>query len=190
FGSTLNIAASLANPALPAMGVRGVYSREMILPVAQVMEEIGYRSAIVLHGCVGNTGKGMDEASVCGTTHCARIRTRNGQTEIEEFSFDPQSLGLACPSGEELRPEADKEAEARRFARLITNGETGPRRDAVLLNAALIFLAADQVDSLEQGMEKAAGLLESGKAFETLENWVAAQNREPEKGLATLHALI
>ncbi len=188
FGSTLNIAASLANPALPAMGVRGVYSREMILPVAQVMKEIGYRSAIVLHGCVGDTGKGMDEASVCGTTHCARIR--EGRTEIEEFSFDPQSLGLTCSSGEELRPEADKAAETRRFARLISNGETGPRRDAVLLNAALIFLAADKVDSLDQGMAKAKGLLESGRAFQTLENWVAAQNREPEKGLATLHALI
>ncbi|MCG8566868.1 MAG: anthranilate phosphoribosyltransferase [Desulfobacterales bacterium] len=190
FGSTLNIAASLANPALPAIGVRGVYSQEMILPVAQVMKAIGYHSAIVLHGRVGGTGKGMDEASVCGTTHCARIRTRDGRAEIEEFSFDPQSLGLACSSGEELRPGADRDTETRRFTRLIIGRENGPRRDAVLLNSALIFLAAGTVDSLEQGLEKAAVLLESGRAFETLENWVTAQNREPEKGLATLHKLI
>ncbi|MCK5350344.1 MAG: anthranilate phosphoribosyltransferase, partial [Desulfobacula sp.] len=45
FGSTLNIAASLANPALPSIGVRGVYSKEIILPVANVMKEIGYKSA-------------------------------------------------------------------------------------------------------------------------------------------------
>ncbi|HCY85137.1 MAG TPA: anthranilate phosphoribosyltransferase, partial [Desulfobacteraceae bacterium] len=102
FGSTLNIAASLANPALPAIGVRGVYSREMILPVAQVMKEIGYHSAIVLHGAVGDSGLGMDEASVCGTTHCARIQTDpdTGARSIEEFIFDPASLGLTCTSGD------------------------------------------------------------------------------------------
>lgn len=73
FGSTLNIAASLANPALPAIGVRGVYSKGMILPVANVMREIGYKSAIVLHGCVDDSPLGMDEASICGITHCARV---------------------------------------------------------------------------------------------------------------------
>ncbi|MEX1298954.1 MAG: anthranilate phosphoribosyltransferase [Desulfotignum sp.] len=192
FGSTLNIAASLANPALPAVGVRGVYDKKMILPVAEVMKEIGYRSAIVLHGSVGDSGLGMDEASVCGTTHCARIRTdeETGRGTIDPFTIDPVSLGLSCTSGDDLRPEADRKKETRRFARLMNNQENGPRKDAVAINAGLIFLAAGRVDSLEQGIQQAVVLLESGKAFDTLQSWVAAQNRYPEKGLATLHALV
>lgn len=192
FGSTLNIAASLANPALPAIGVRGVYAKEMILPVAEVMKEIGYKSAIVLHGTLGDAGLGMDEASVCGPTHCARIKpdTQTGKASIEQFSIDPVPLGLSCTSGDDLRPEPDREKETLRFARLMNNKENGPRKDAVAINAGLIFLAAGKADTLDQGIQQAVKLLESGKAFDTLESWVSAQNREPEKGLATLHALV
>ena len=92
FGSTLNIAASLANPALPSIGVRGVYSKEMIQPVAQVMKEIGYQSAIVLHGTLNNSDLGMDEASICGITHCAKI---DDSDEIQEFTIDPKEFGLS-----------------------------------------------------------------------------------------------
>jgi anthranilate phosphoribosyltransferase len=187
FGSTLNIAASLANPALPAIGVRGVYARQMIRPVVEVMQEIGYKSAIVLHGGIHHSDKGMDEASVCGITHCARITENNG---IEEFTIDPEKLGLAVKDPYELAPEKDIETESRRFAALLSNKEQGARKDAALLNAGLIFLAAGRSTTLDEGIESAAGLLESGKAFETLEQWVKTQNREPEKGIQTLHRLV
>ena len=187
FGSTLNIAASLANPALPSIGVRGVYSKAMIRPVAEVMQEIGYTRAIVLHGTLDDSGKGMDEASVCGITHCARILETG---EIHEFRVDPKKLGLAAKSPEALAPEKDIKAEARRFAALIANRETSARKDAVLLNAGLIFLAAGKARDLEDGIEQSATLLETGRAFETLENWVKAQNTDPEKGLRKLHSLV
>ncbi len=187
FGSTLNIAASLANPAMPTIGVRGVYDKNMILPVANVMQEIGYKSAIVLHGCIHNSEKGMDEASVCGLTHCAQI-TSDG--EIQEFDIDPEKLGLAAKSPEELSPENQIIDESRRFAALLCNKENSARKDAALLNAGLILLAADKTDTLEDGIQQAATLLETGAAFNTLENWVKAQNTSPEKGLRTLHALV
>jgi anthranilate phosphoribosyltransferase len=187
FGSTLNIAASLANPALPAIGVRGVYIRDMILPVAEVMKEIGYKSAIVLHGCIDDSPLGMDEASVCGITHCARILK---DKTIKEFSIDPKKLGLATKDTKALAPESELCLESKRFAGLMNNKESGPRKDAAILNAGLIFLVADKVTTLEQGIEKAATLLEKGHAFEALEKWVAAQNTNPEKGLKTLHSLV
>jgi anthranilate phosphoribosyltransferase len=187
FGSTLNIAASLANPALPAIGVRGVYAKEMILPVANVMQEIGYKSAIVLHGCVEDSPLGMDEASICGITHCARI---SGDETICEFTIDPEKLGLATKDTRALSPEPELSLESKRFAALMNNKESGPRKDAALLNAGLIFLAADKVPTLEQGIEKATNLLENGKAFSTLERWVIAQNTDSQKGLKTLHKLI
>ena len=187
FGSTLNIAASLANPALPSIGVRGVYSRKMILPVANVMKEIGYKSAIVLHGSIDESDKGMDEASVCGITHCARILEKD---EITEFTIDPKKLGLAVKDCNDLSPEKDIKTESKRFAALLSNRENSARKDAAILNTGLIFLAADQATSLEGGIEQAAGILESGTAFQTLEKWVAAQNIDPEKGLARLHSLM
>ena len=186
FGSTLNIAASLANPALPAIGVRGVYAKEMILPVAEVVREIGYKSAIVLHGCIEGSPLGMDEASICGITYCALV---SGET-IREFTIDPKKLGLATKTPQALAPEPELNLESKRFAALMNNKESGPRKDAALLNAGLIFLAADKVPTLEQGIEKAAKLLEKGEAFATLEHWVAAQNTDSQKGLKTLHKLI
>ncbi|MBU0462737.1 MAG: anthranilate phosphoribosyltransferase [Proteobacteria bacterium] len=187
FGSTLNIAASLANPALPSIGVRGVYSKKMILPVANVMQEIGYTSAIVLHGSIDESDKGMDEASVCGITHCAQISEKGW---INEFIIDPKKLGLAVKDYNDLAPEKDIETESKRFAALLNNRENSARKDAALLNAGLIFLVADRATSLEDGIEQAAKLLEAGTAFETLEKWVAAQNTDPKKGLAKLHSLV
>lgn len=192
FGSTLNIAASLANPALPAIGVRGVFSREMILPVAEVMAEIGYQSAVVVYGEVDGQGLGMDEASVCGTTHCARISKENGadSPEITPFTIDPKKLGLAASDSNDLRPEPELDREVRRFAALVAGRENSARKDAVLLNAGLIFMASGRAGDLDAGIAQAAGILESGRAFDTLENWVRAQNREPERGLNRLHSLV
>ncbi|MBL6995406.1 anthranilate phosphoribosyltransferase [Desulfobacula sp.] len=187
FGSTLNIAASLANPALPSIGVRGVYSKKMILPVANVMQEIGYTSAIVLNGSIDESDKGMDEASVCGITHCAQISEKGG---INEFTIDPKKLGLAAKNHTDLSPEKEIKTESKRFAALLCNRENSARKDAALLNAGLIFLAADRATSLEDGIEQSAKLLESGTAFETLEKWVAAQNTDPKKGLAKFHSLV
>src|SRR3989339_1627192 len=187
FGSTLNIAASLANPALPSIGVRGVYSQAMVRPVAEVMQDIGSTRAIVLHGTLEGSDKGMDEASICGITHCAQILETG---EIHEFTIDPKPLGLAAKSPEALSPGTGIKAEARRFAALIANRENSARKDAVLLNAGFIFLVAGKAKDLEGGIQAAATLLETGAAFKTLENWVRAQNADPEKGLATLHSLV
>lgn len=187
FGSTLNIAASLANPALPAIGVRGVYSKDIIIPVARVMKEIGYKNAIVLHGTVDDTGLGMDEASVCGKTYCAYL-SENG--DINEFDIHPEDFGMGKGRKEELAPVEDLASETKLFAELISNKSNGARKEAVLLNAGLIFYAAGKAKDIEDGIGKAAYALESGNAFNTLEKWVSCQNTEPEKGLKILHSLV
>ncbi|MBF0202250.1 MAG: anthranilate phosphoribosyltransferase [Desulfamplus sp.] len=187
FGSTLNIAASLANPALPSIGVRGVYAKDMIQPVAAVMKDIGYTRALVVHGTVEHSDKGMDEASVCGVTHCAGFFDDN---EISTFTIDPFRLGLSAGDPYELAPESDIEMESRRFAALLARADDGVRKDAVILNAGLIFLAAGKTGTLEQGIETACQLLEGGAAFKALESWVSSQNRFPEKGLQSLHRLV
>ena len=153
FGSILNTAASLANPVRPSVGLRGVYSREAILPVIRVMKAIGYKKAIVLHGTVKGVDDehaGMDEASVCGPTYCARLDETG---HIETFVIHPEDYGLGTGSPHELSPEKDIAFEAGRFVELIRNRTNGIRKEAVLLNAALVFYAAEAVTRIKSGLE-------------------------------------
>lgn len=188
FGTTLNIAASLANPAMPRLGVRGVSRPEMIRPVIRVMKAIRYQRAIVCYGAIDGMDKGMDEASVCGATHGAEL-FENG--DIREFSLKPADLGFSAFLPDDLAPEPDREQAARRFVALI-RGKADPRGvrcQTVALNTALILKVAGKADRIPDGMAMARHAIETGKAYMTLENWVAAQNRRPEQGLATLRQL-
>ncbi len=187
FGSTLNIAASLANPAMPKAAVRGVYSKDMIIPVAKVMQAIGYKRAIVVHGSINGSDLGMDEASVCGTTSCAEF-SDNG--DINEYIFSPEDFSMEVYAPSDLAPEKDISLESRRFVSLILGKENGARRKAALLNAGLINYVAGQADTIEKGVEKAEESLSTGLAFDNLRNWVQAQNRNPEKGLEILENLV
>jgi anthranilate phosphoribosyltransferase len=183
FGSTLNIAASLANPALPKMGVRGVYAKEMIRPVAKVMKAIGYQRAVVLYGSIDGSDKGMDEASVCGSTICAEL-TEEGN--IREFSFRPEQVGLNHHDPDQLVPVNDISREAKRFVSLIRGKSNGARKEAAILNAGLIFYTAGKAGTIQDGIEKAACMLNDGAAYLTLEKWVEAQNKDPESGMKRL----
>jgi len=183
FGSTLNIAASLANPALPQIAVRGVYAPEVMHPVIEVMRAIGYRRAIVLHGAIDASDKGMDEASVCGMTHCAEL-TRAG--EITTYTFRPEDFGLKTYAAGELQPAPQIADEARRFVALMRARENGARSRAAILNAGLIYYVADRADSIAGGVKQAAAAFESGKGFEVLQNWVQHQTSDPDRARATL----
>jgi anthranilate phosphoribosyltransferase len=183
FGSTLNIAASLANPALPKMGVRGVYAKKMILPVVKVMKAIGYQRAVVLYGSIDGSDKGMDEASVCGTTFCAELTNKG---EINEFSFRPEQVGVNCHDPNHLKPSNDIDQEAKNFVSLIRGKNNGARKEAAMMNAGLIFYTAGKADSIQDGIDMAASDLNSGMAYHALEKWVAAQNKNPESGMKKL----
>jgi anthranilate phosphoribosyltransferase len=183
FGSILNISASLANPALPRVGVRGVWSRSMVLPVAEVMKAVGYERALVIHGGIDGSDRGMDEASVSGTTWCAELG-RDGS--VHEFTLTPESLGMDRHDPSDLAPSPDPGEETRRFVRLVRGREYGARTQAAILNAALVYYAAGRTAGIEEGIGVAWKTLSSGTAFSVLENWVKAQNRDPGKGLRTL----
>jgi len=185
FGSTLNIAASLANPALPKRGVRGVYSREMLLPVIGVMKAIGYEKAVAVYGGIDGSDQGMDEASVCGITYGAAL---DEDGDIREFTLRPEDYGVKLHSPDDLMPNADLGREARAFVSLV-QGEGHPaRQDAAILNAGLIYHVAGRAEAVSDGIDMAADALRAGRAYQCLESWVAAQNRNPEKGLETLRS--
>lgn len=191
FGSTLNISASLANPAMPRLAVRGVYSPEMLHPVAAVMHEIGYRKAIVLHGHIDGSDQGpelgMDEASVCGSTSCIELLPDGN---LRPFSFRPEEVGLCCHPPEALAPEKDAHHSALGVIKILSSHDKGARKDAVLLNAAMILWVDGHAEDISQGVRLATKALEEGRALATLKAWVRAQNRQPEKGEAQLEGLL
>ena len=90
FGTTLNIAGSLASPIMPHLGVRGVFSPEMVDRVAEVMREIGYKEAYVFHGLKDDGQPAMDEISNLGPTIFCRLNERG---QLEKFILEPEGIG-------------------------------------------------------------------------------------------------
>ncbi len=183
FGSTLNIAASLANPAMPAMGVRGVYAKELLTPVIRVMKSIGYKRAIVLNGGVDGSEKSMDEASVCGLTWCKELAP-DGM--IESFSFTPEEFGLEKHEPNTLSPERNIQEEVLKFLSVILGKGSKARTDAVILNAALVIYISGKADTLAAGIQKAKECIKNGSAVDRLRKWVSTQNRDPKSGTKIL----
>lgn len=185
FGSPLNIAASLAHPALPKMAVRGVYSPSLLMPVAEVMQTIGYTDALVVYGGIAGNVKGMDEASVCGTT--SGVRLQGGL--LSQFSFEPEDCGLQRHAPEALAPDPDRATAAAKMYQLLSGKGDDARTDAVILNSALIFFVRNMVTTIAEGVEKARDILRSGQPVAALRRWIEVQNIDPTAGMARLAEL-
>ena len=144
-------------PLLSPVGARyqlvGVYSGELVRPLAEALSRLGAESALVVHGA-----DGMDELTTTGTSEMARVV---GNT-IECQTLDPESLGLPRASLADLAG-GDAKANAE-ITHSILAGETGPRRDIVLLNAAAALWVVGRASSLEDGLTLAAKSLDDGAA--------------------------
>jgi anthranilate phosphoribosyltransferase len=187
FGTILNISASLANPALPKIGARGVYSKEMLMPTVEVMKDIGFQRAMVFHGLNDQGTKGMDEMSTLGRTMVVEL----GKTgAISAYQVTPKDLGIAVARESDLLVSSDRDAEVLRFLRLLSGQEAGPRQDIVCLNAAPVLCMMGHADGLKAGVERARSLIENGKAFGKLQDWIKAQNADPSAGMERLNGLM
>ncbi|MCX6650230.1 MAG: anthranilate phosphoribosyltransferase [Methanomassiliicoccales archaeon] len=173
FGTILNVAGSLANPASPEIGVRGVYSPDLVLPLARTMREIGYRQGIVAHGLDASGTRGMDELSTLGRSMVAEFH-QDG--EITTYEVTPEKLGLPVGQERSILSSLDREEEALRFIRVLSGEEKGARRDIVALNAGPILYLNGNASSLSEGVARALEVLDSGKGLNKLKDWVRVQN--------------
>jgi anthranilate phosphoribosyltransferase len=187
FGTVLNVAGSLANPAKPAYAVRGVYSGKMVQPIALAMKEIGFRRAFVVHGRSRDDVRGMDELSTLGRSFVAEL-AEDGT--IQEYAISSQELGLKGADESSLLYQSDKEAEAIKLLRVLSGEERGCRRDIVCLNAAPILCITDRARDLWEGMEKAADIIDCGKPIKKLKAWVAEQNLDAGRPLEKLEEML
>jgi anthranilate phosphoribosyltransferase len=187
FGTTLNISASLANPAMPQYGVRGVYAKELVNPVARVMKEIGYKRAIVIHGLDGDGASGIDEASTLGMTIVSELK-ENGV--INEYSISAEDIGIKRASRESIAPLDDLKNEAARFVRLLSGKEDGACSDIICLNAAFLLYMMNITPSIKDGFYKSKEIIKSGEAINKLKNWVKAQQSQEGKGISKLNSFL
>lgn len=153
----------LANPARPERQVVGVSAPALAEKMLGVLRTNGAVHAMVVYG-----HDGLDELTT--TTTSTLLELRDG--EIRSSTVDPQALGLGLASPEALRG-GDAVANAD-LARRVLDGETGPHRDIVLLNAAAGIVTAGLAEDLAAGLEAAASSIAEGRAAGVLERLVAA----------------
>lgn len=166
FRTVFNILGPLTNPANPDYFLLGVYDAYLVEPVAKVLDRLGVKKAVVVHGmdC-------LDEVSPSAPTLVCELK--NGYYRTSEIK--PEDFGLIRGNKEELvggTPEENAE-----ITKGILSGKIqGTKRNAVLLNAGLALYAAGAVKTMADGVKKAAELIDSGAAYRTMEDYIKVSN--------------
>ena len=152
-----NLLGPLSNPAGVRRQFSGAFAREWIVPMAQVLGNLGSERAWVVHGA-----DGLDEMTTTGPSFVAEL----SDGTVRTFEVTPEDAGLPRASPGDIRG-GDAETNAAAM-RAMLGGERGPFRDIVLLNAAGALCVAGKADTLADGVAIAADALQSGRALATL----------------------
>lgn len=187
FGSTLNIAGSLANPARPTRAVRGVYSKDKVETTARVMRDMGFEKAIVFYGWNGDKTAGLDELSTLGESEVSELRSDG---TIESYSVAPEDFGIARARFSQIKAAEDTKGSAELVVRTLSGRGDRAKVEIACLNAAPIIYLAGRAESLERGYQSARETVESGEALRKLGDWVISQNRAPDEGWRRLEQLV
>ena len=165
FRTIFNLLGPLTNPAGAQRQVVGVYSERGVERLAEALAALGSERAWVVHG------SGLDELTTTGETSVAEVR--DGQVRL--FTITPEAVGLKRAALADLT--GGTPAENAQALRRLLAGETGAYRDIVLLYAAAAFLVADEVETLREGVDLAAAVIDDGRAQGALDKLVSVAGR-------------
>jgi anthranilate phosphoribosyltransferase len=157
-----NILGPLSNPASTRRGVLGVYSDAMVDLVANALADLDTHHLFVVHG-----EDGLDELTTTAATQVAEVR----HGTVTRFTVTPGEFGLEEATLDDLKG-GDPAANAA-ISRGILQGEAGPRRDIVLLNAGAAICAGGKADSIREGVEEARLSIDTGAALDKLNRLAA-----------------
>lgn len=160
-----NLLGPLANPAGVRRQLVGVFSREWVEPIAEVLGRLGGRFAWVVHG-----QDGLDELT---TTGPSRVAEWDGE-RVRCFEVTPEEAGLPRARPEDLKGGEPEENAA--ALRAVLAGVAGPFRDAAVMSAAGALLVAGRAGSLREGAEIAAAAIDGGAAQAALDGLVRVTN--------------
>jgi anthranilate phosphoribosyltransferase len=157
-----NLLGPLTNPAGASVQVLGVYELGLTERIAHVLKNLRTKEAFVV------CGKGtFDEISICGPTRISHLKGG----EVTTFEITPEEYGFKRAAIEEIRGGSAQENA--RIVRNILDGEKGPKRDMVLLNAAAAFVVVGLDSTIKEGITRAGDVLDSGCAREKLDDLVS-----------------
>jgi anthranilate phosphoribosyltransferase len=160
-----NLLGPLSNPAGVNRQMVGVFSRQWVEPLAQVLKNLGSESVWVVHG-----SDGLDEITLTGPTFVAALE--NGS--VRTFEVKPEDAGLGRVGGEALKGgDADANAVALKG---VLDGKPSAYRDVALLNAAAALIVAGKAKSLSDGVAIGKQSLDSGAAAARLKHLIAVSN--------------
>lgn len=169
--TVFNILGPLSNPAAATMQLLGVYDKKLVEPLAKVLGNLGVVRGVAVCG-----EDGLDEITLTGETMVCEIRF--GKTS--SYTITPEQFGLRRCGIEEMIGGSPRE-NAHITKDILSGRERGAKRDVILMNAGMsLYLGIDGI-TLEEGIQKAAELIDSGKAMAKLEEFVAATKEYGEK---------
>ena len=157
FRTVFNILGPLTNPGSPAMQLLGVYDEYLVEPLAQVLVSLGVKRGMVVYGM-----DKLDEISMSAPTKICEIKDGWFRTTV----ISPEDFGF----------ERCTKEENAKIVRDILGGQKGHKRNAVLMNAGASLYIGGKADSMKEGIELAAKIIDSGKALETLDKLIEVSN--------------
>jgi len=160
-----NIMGPLINPMNATHMLLGVYKKELVRPVCEVLKRKGLKSAMVVYGM-----DGVDEISVAGITYIAEFKDHG---DIVEYELNPKDYGFALANHSDLiggEPEINKQ-----IALDVLNGKNGPKKDVVILNSACAVHVYKGI-SIEDAIKEVTDAIDSGRALATLNKLVEVTN--------------
>ncbi len=157
-----NVLGPLTNPAGAPNQVVGVFSRELVEPLANVLKRLGSNHVLVVHA-----DDGMDEISIGAPTSVAELRGG----EISTLRLTPEQFGLRTAGIETLAVSGPDDSLA--MMRRAYANEPSPARDIIALNAGAAIYAADVTATMQQGVARALEVIESGEAAAKFDDFLA-----------------
>jgi len=164
--TVFNMLGPLTNPAAANAQIIGVYTASLTEPLARVLAELGTVRAFVVHGA-----DNLDEISNTGESRVSEVR----EGAVRTYTVRPEDFGMSRASIKDLAG-GDREQNAE-IIRAVLDGEAGPRRDIVLMNASAALVAGGRGRDLKEGVAVAAQSIDSGAARGKLDALVALSRR-------------
>ncbi len=161
FRTIFNILGPLANPANATHQLVGVFDKGLIPVFSEALIELGMTRGMVVHGC-----DGLDEITLAGETYVSEIRDGGYTT----YTITPEEFGFERADTKSLaggNPEENKE-----ILLALFNGEKGPKRDVLLMNAGVALYICDKATTIQDGIERAARLIDEGAVLHTLNQFI------------------
>jgi len=149
-----NILGPLTNPAGAPNQVLGVFSKDLVEPMARVLQQLGSEHVLVIHA-----EDGLDEISIGAPTFVAELK----DGEVQTYTIRPEQFGL--DTGKLADLEVNSAAESLQIIRDVFSNTTGTAKDIVVLNAGAAIYAAGLADTLQQGITTASDVIASGEAM-------------------------